>query len=409
MPKYLLKLKPNVVSATNIGLFLANKIESKDTAKQVKISEDPFYINLEDLCISEKENTSSSSIADKVNFVPNSEKLMFDETPTNTTVEEVDFNNIHTSTPHKTILDDNHPLILNGYRIDMKPYFLDKSFLSLKFINTCPFDTIFEMFTTLYIENDIFKTDVLTILDDTTSDFLNALSGYYSNSFSLEVFYDKRANILYQMYKVKSADSIRFHNIVECRDNVVTIIEKCMSLFPSMFMNKKCGTCGFALKRALPVATMSSVDFFETGIVNLQFILEKNYDSYMGSCLYCKEKCVQVYYSANSYLAVDVECFHERKNSNRFRNFVKKLPVKTKLCDIPKKLIFKNKKLELKGAVCFEGDPENESQINNVPHYEAYIFPSNGQCKLFNDLDTDVRIVSEEIEEKIAVFIYAEI
>lgn len=51
-------------------------------------------------------------------------------------------------------------LIKNGNCLSQRQYFIDCSPRSLSFRNTCPFDSIFEIITSMYIENRCFRNDV---------------------------------------------------------------------------------------------------------------------------------------------------------------------------------------------------------------------------------------------------------
>lgn len=109
-----------------------------------------------------------------------------------------EYNNISASSPTRieniSILK-NRNLLLNGLRFLQKIYNINNSLLSLKFTNTCPFDSIFQIIVTAFVQNIYFMVDVKQNISNNV--FLSTVVYYESMFYTTDLIYEKRAKFLY--------------------------------------------------------------------------------------------------------------------------------------------------------------------------------------------------------------------
>lgn len=366
----------------------------------------------------EKEHTISDAdheiLLDNEDSKPKNATVMSSES-----VNEVDFDfqTVHASSPihqpHQNSRIECRNLILNGLNFDIQMFSIGDNWRLLKFLNTCPFDSIFEILSTLYMECQSFAQDVQNHKSVNETNFLKAIINYYETYFNSELMYQIRANILHPMY---TSDVTQFSMEVECADNVIRAFEKCLTSFPCVLQKNTCSKCPYKSDRSLYSVTSSPDDFFNVGITKLESIIQAYVkDDTSAFCLGCQANVGIRKFEISSYLAVDLEYLHERRNASMFQNrTVKPLTFTTNFNEIPVLMEIKDRTFELKGVICFEGDPSQEPRnykksTKLIMHYKAYTFGSNGRWTLYNDRDRDeaIRPISTPITEKIALIIYA--
>lgn len=303
-------------------------------------------------------------------------------------------------------------LILNGNRLPAQEYFIDCSSRTLSFRNTCPFDSIFEIVISMYIENTYFNEDVKNkVNSEPVIGFLHAVLEYCQESFDVDNYYTSRASILYRRYndRVKNL----YNAIIDCQDNVTTLFVDSMKFVPSITQISQC-CCGSKEESFLITSSITAKDFYETGLSNLESILKQQFLDKTIYCRTCKKKSAVLINKLHSYIALDVEHLCERKNINIIRCTAHNAIVKkTTLNDLPKKMTFGNKKFELKGVVCFQGDYIKDKSI---VHYKTFVLQSfkNSEEKtkanwmLYDSLAQTIQEI-EAPEEYMALILFAAI
>lgn len=143
-----------------------------------------------------------------------------------------------------------------------------------------------------------------------------------------------------------------------------------MKLIPSIVQISQC-PCGVKEQRSVITSNMTAADFYVTGLNNLESIIKQRLINKLVYCSSCGKKTAVLTSNLQNYLAIDVEFLCEGKNITLIQHTVTNAIIKkVNLNELPKKMTFETKELELKGVVCFEGDyVKNKS----IVHYKSFI------------------------------------
>lgn len=113
-------------------------------------------------------------------------------------------------------------LVINGNRLEIKYYRINQSLMQLHFRNTCPFDSILELLTSAYIQNNNFALHVNKNKHNNLAGILNVIVDYCETSFQEELLYINRAQLLYSHYKLQKKST---RNTIYCEDNIMKAFE----------------------------------------------------------------------------------------------------------------------------------------------------------------------------------------
>ena len=278
-----------------------------------------------------------------------------------------------------TVGNTRRSLILNGLRLPAKMYEISKGIVkNTLFINKCPFDSIFEILCTMYIENLAFRKDVNECYNLDPRLFLTTIKNYCVH-FSTQLFYEDRANILYTVYRSEASRMTEY--TINCKDNVTRLFKVIMNFLPSYIRSTKCNMCQFKKERSEFLISLSVSEYYMLGVEQLEIILENRLRERISYCEKCNEKSALQMYEINNYIAIDVEYLHEKKNRQLFYNTVKQeLPFRTNFKKIPTQIILKNNVYKLKAVICFQGDCDAVSDDVLVHYYTLTQIPILGHC-----------------------------
>ena len=199
------------------------------------------------------------------------------------------------STSLKDPNDLDRRIINNGNNIGFVEYNINGGLMNIRFCNTCPFDSIFEILTTAYAKSHFLKIAIDQHKEANKIGIFNAVIDYFMNNFSLEIAYHHRANIEYPMYKYAEKS---YNNVIDCRDNFVNVFERFMHPLPSITRVLQCTLCNYRKTTFYYSKSISSKDMYETGLYKLGNILEKDLTNKIQhlECEVCK-KTLLVYFS----------------------------------------------------------------------------------------------------------------
>ena len=108
-----------------------------------------------------------------------------------------DIDNLHYSQNiNKESSKPKQGLILNGKKIPNQIYKCQKYY----FINTCPFDSLTEIFSFIYVNNQLFRNFVNSFKE--ASNYLNMIYNYVKSSFDSFTLYQDRAEVLFPISKL---------------------------------------------------------------------------------------------------------------------------------------------------------------------------------------------------------------
>ncbi|XP_031781855.1 uncharacterized protein LOC116416733 [Nasonia vitripennis] len=184
--------------------------------------------------------------------------------------EELDLLNLPIKTNHnqssllEIIFDDlvnstrnpfeERSVVLNGILIPTKIYIINKEEKELKFINTCAFDSLFEISVNMYLQSSSIRT-MFTRLDTTSSiNFASAILNYIKN-FDLDQLYQDRATILLPLFKEVIA-------VVNCRVNVNNLFKALFESYNTYTIRHSNCYCGHSEQKSLFTHSISTRDIF---------------------------------------------------------------------------------------------------------------------------------------------------
>lgn len=130
----------------------------------------------------------------------------------------------------------NIPILQNGNNISLKPIIIKDKKLSL--IQTCAFDSIFQIFLLILFQSQDFKT-VATDLDDSNT-FFKMILDTFTNGISKNT-YCTRAIILSEIFEAKETFDNCF--IVNCEVSVGYLCKKLFHNIPSLKEITSCNIC----------------------------------------------------------------------------------------------------------------------------------------------------------------------
>lgn len=294
-------------------------------------------------------------------------------------------------------------LVFNGNKMGQNIYCMNGTLKSLRFQNTCPFDSVFEIMTTIYLENEKFKLDVINQCYNSSSIF-HCIVDYCNNDFNTDYVYNHRCDILYPLYE-NAKHSTEF--IIDCNDNVGNLFERLMKPLPSILKTYSCSLCGYEKQIPLYNKSVSATDYYDRGINNIELFLDNELLNKNTFCTECANKSLEIKHQLSNYFVIDVEYLHEEKNADMIlKNISNKVTLKTDFEQIPKIIELKNQNFELKGVISFEGDSKNP---NALAHYKSYVCSTNEKWIMFNDLASDLTVLYVPPIKKIALIIYAKV
>ena len=87
-----------------------------------------------------------------------------------------------------------------------------------------------------------------------------------------------------------------------------------MTTYPSLLKIIKCTNCNCERHKFTYTESVSAYEMYQMGLINLQYILEKNLTDKLLVCPNCDKKTAESKYELiNCYLAIDLEFLHEER------------------------------------------------------------------------------------------------
>lgn len=381
--KFLLVDNKYVKAKTNHGLIMAERlqymleqeetIEVKDLANALSIQQENIIINKNFGNISKLSNSEA------------------------TLDQCFDWSTISVSSP-KIMTKNKRKLVLNGLNVDdsYKINFSNANKIC-KFIETCPFDSIFEMITTMILDYKIFQEEKS---DD--FNFITIAKNYIKNGFLLNTLYQERARILFTMYSADLETREIEPGVINCRANAGRVLKNFMKNIPSRTNIISC-SCGYYNILENVITDIRVQDFFSYSLKNLKLLMEEEFKVKIQVCPNCSHKSAENTSIIGEYLAIDVEIFYQKENLSLFtRSCGDDIQCKkSNLDELPRNLHLQNKSYQLSGAICFSGC-EGE-----VPHYKSFTLSKNGSWILYDGLLHSVKTINRLAEQKIGLIFYS--
>lgn len=299
----------------------------------------------------------------------------------------------------------------------MKEYVINKDKISLRFVNTCPFDSTFELLTSAARDNSTFATEISNYLKQNKTSSTNSMLDaviHYKDTFDQEYFYAKRAILLYTRYKSKPKST---NKLLHCEENVIDAVECFLNDFPSFYQTTSCHSCKSKVEKNCYFKSFSAKQYYDEQVLeNLQITLQYLFSDKIVVSSKCHQKEARVSYKCGSYLLLDLEYLHEQANVPVFQKYVQN-PIhhQTKFQKIPFKIELKNEWFQLSGLVAFEGDEKPKTQYLSedsfkqerpLVHYKTYVYSPSKQWILYNDLEDSIQVLTQIPEEQIAFILY---
>lgn len=248
---------------------------------------------------------------------------------------------LKTSSPNKK----QRAIIQNGLLVPPVMYMKKE----LKLIDTCGFDSIFEIVSNMYC-NSISIKNLCTRQDIVSIQFMKAIK-YYNIHFDLDQLYQDRATILLPLFKEELG-------IVNCKVNVNRLFEMLIQPYACIIESSTC-ICGNRKVKSLFSRSISTGNFFSKGLGKLETIINDDLQDKLVYCQKCDKKTAHLVYELGEYLTFDLEYFYESKNADIISTYFKtKVKViTTDLNTIPETLSIKGKIYHLRGIIEFIEPP----------------------------------------------------
>lgn len=290
--------------------------------------------------------------------------------------------------------------VKNGLVLGKVLVSINNEMKKLAFNNTCPFDSIFEIFVNIYLDCKEFQNHINQFNGKSPNQFVNLIFQYIRNLYSLDFFENERPKILYRLYGPGEEDTIR------CEDTIGGAFKKLMQSFPSFCVKYEC-KCGFKLLSPDYLTSLSYDHFYDNKLENLNHSLSEVFEDKYFLCSKCKQNYCLRSYELYHYLCVDVEMLFEKKRI-KFIQERKKSAVfkKADLNIIPTILNVREKLYDLKGIICFSGEGKD---LKTLCHYASYSKSSKDQnWKFYDGLRDSITTVQNLPDKKqIALILYS--
>lgn len=234
---------------------------------------------------------------------------------------------------------------------------------TLKFTNTCGYDSIFESLKHFYQSNAVFRNQIESA-ESKNATFVALINYIQSNN--LNAFYLHRAKFMF--IRVPTVINSYFGPTKDCRVNLCSLFKDVMTDFPSITMTGTCTECGGIQERKDYAVEIDYVQFFNEGVTKLAEILQNALIARRMYCAKCKQKISTRNMSLGNYIAYDLELIHETIHEKMMSGILGRniKNVETNLLAVPQSIKIFNKCYSLQAAIQFV------ELSKSLLHYVAY-------------------------------------
>lgn len=262
-------------------------------------------------------------------------------------------------------------LIINGSKLPAITITLFNVLLCIKLINTCPMDSIFEIFAAAYCFSGSFRDLVMKIRTSKTKSEIFDILAEYRIDFSRTVYYNLRTHYCTKLYE-KHIKRLPGWIEVDCQDNVTRLFQQFMNNNDCIYKEINCESCGYKNNKAWKMQLINTDLITDNdSLCYLQQYLDSIYSQTTKSCYNCTETAT-VSYTFDKYFCVELETnylLHKDKN------------LEAQLDHVPRELYLYKEIYLLIGLVAFI--PE---YAGNLMHYYAFIRLPNGEWEERNNI-----------------------
>lgn len=146
------------------------------------------------------------------------------------------------------------PILKNGSIMKLKPIKINDKKVTLN--NTCPFDSLFQLMISTYVDRNLFKTEIDLLASE--NHFCQLIKTVAEKGISSNT-YKQRAEILYPLFERSNAAD-EWQNECVLLDCAAIIDKTCAQLMNnsySLIQHYKCGKCAHEQRRVKHVLSIS--------------------------------------------------------------------------------------------------------------------------------------------------------
>ena len=155
------------------------------------------------------------------------------------------------------------PILKNGSVMKLKPINLDGKKVTL--INTCPFDSLFQLMLSTYIDRPLFKAQIDVLA--TENHFFQLISRVAKKGITSQT-YKQRLEILYPLFKPNEEPEDECL-LLNCAGVIDRLCAQLMKDAYSLRQSYKCENCGHEHTRTQHVLSISAETFKRSDFVNI--------------------------------------------------------------------------------------------------------------------------------------------
>ena len=201
--------------------------------------------------------------------------------------------------PIKTQEQSKHNLIVNGnnFKIDYNLFYeLDKKLY--RPVNTCPFDSLYEVLISAYKKSKAFRELTLEASNSKKMNILKSLYFYMENipRQDLKKLYQNRFEIMYSIGEICVPQINSSYLILDCNYSATKLSEILLCNSDEKYSFRICANCGEKNITTLIVAQMKDIHRNKNGIFNLQNAIDNSVINKRLQCNTCKDTQLQLFF-----------------------------------------------------------------------------------------------------------------